>query len=141
MGDEERPKKERVTSRDIPRLLDMLACDDPLAQANTLTQLCPCRNVRYDKEIWVAIFRAAACSEDAVVRDRAHHAIGTLRERARTDPRSQDLVRWLVDRQIAPPTFVDAIPAWRPFGFTSVNGLSIPQYQPPARSRHMSQRR
>ena len=141
MGEEERPVKQRVRSRDIPRLLNTLACDDPKEQADTLTLLCPCRNVRYDKEVWAAIFRAFDCSEDHVVRDRAGHAIGTLRERARTDPRSQELVRRLVEQRIAPVDMVEAIPAWRPRPSLTVNGLEIPKYQLPAVSRHKRQRR
>src|SRR5438128_1761047 len=122
MGAEERPKKERVRSRDIPRLLDLLACDDPKEKADTLTLLCPCRNVRYEKEVWIAIFHAFQCGEGPAVRDRAGHAIGTLRERARTDPRSQELLRWLVDQRIAPPDMTEAIPAWRPRPSATVNG-------------------
>lgn len=141
MGIDQGPMEQRVKSRDIPRLLEMLACDDASAQAETLTLLCPCRNVRYDKEVWIAIFRASVCSEDPVVRDRAGHAIGTLRERARTDPRSQALVAWLVAEGIAPAEFAEAVPTWRPRPGAPVNGIPIPRYEPPARSRHKRQRR
>lgn len=141
MADEPRSKGERVTSRTIPRLLDMLACDDPKEQAETLTLLCPCRNVRYDKEVWVAIFHAAHCSTDHVVRDRAGHAIGTLRERARTDPRTQVLVGWLVAQGIAPDDMAESIPVWRTNRYEPVNGLEIPRYEPPSRSRKNRRRR
>ena len=135
MADEERAKKQKVTSRDIPRLLDMLACDDPGAQADTLTLLCPCRNVRYDKEVWVAIFRAAQCPDGPAVKDRAEHAIGTLRERARTDPRSQSLLGWLIEQGVAPSTMAESIPEWRPYLFIGPTGLVVPRYERPSRSR------
>jgi hypothetical protein len=141
MGAEERRKSERVTSKDIPRLLDSLECGDWTEQAETLTLLCPCRNVRYDKEVWVAIFRAAECSDLPGVKDRAGHAIGTLRERARTDPRSQALLAWLVERGVAPPAMRESIPAWRPFVAPEAGGLQIPPFPHPARSRHKRQRR
>jgi hypothetical protein len=141
MAAEERSKEQRVTSRDIPRLLDTLACDDPNARAETLTLLCPCRNVRYDKEVWLAIFQAAKCADSHVVRDRAGHAIGTLRERARTDPRSQALVSWLVDQGVAPSDMSEAIPAWRPYRAPELNGLIIPRYEPPSRSRKNRRKR
>jgi len=141
MADEPVAKKQKITSRDIPRLLETLACDDPKAQVETLTLLCPCRNVRYDKEVWLAIFRASHCTESHGVRDRAEHAIGTLRERARTDPRTQELVIWLVEQGAASDSLADAIPAWRPFVSPFVNGLTIPRYQHPSRSRKNRRRR
>ena len=141
MAAEKRTRAKRVRSRDIPKLLDTLACDDPTAQADTLTLLCPCRNVRYDKEVWVAIFRAAQSSENHIVRDKAGHAIGTLRERARTDPRSQALVNWLVEQELAPRDLVEAVPTWRPWLGFNINGLAIPRYEAPVHSRHKRQRR
>ena len=141
MSGEERPQEQKVTSRSIPRLLDMLACDDPKEQAETLTLLCPCRNVRYDKEVWLAIFRTASCTDDHVVRDKAGHAIGTLRDRARTDPRSQALVAWLVAQGIAPGDMAEAIPVWRVNRYETVNGLEIPKYEAPSRSRKNRRRR
>ena len=138
---EEHDTKRRVKSRDIPEMLDLLACGDPKAHADALTLLCPCRNVRYDKEVWTAIFRAEQCSEDRVVRDRAGHAIGTLRERARTDPRSQSLVAWLVQEGVAPAALAEVIPEWRPWPIVTANGIAIPRYEAPTRSRHKRQRR
>lgn len=140
MAADEGSGTQRVRSRHIPRLLEQLACDDPAAQADTLMLLCPCRNVRYDKEVWEAIFREAG-SSDRKVRDQAHHAIGTLRERARIDPRSQALVAWLVEQGIAPPDLAEAVPEWRPFPIVTVNGITIPRYEAPVRSRHKRQRR
>ena len=128
MGQEEPPKGQKIKSRDVPRLLEQLACGDANAQAETLTLLCPCRNVRYDKEVWTAIFQAAQCSTSRHVKDRAGHAIGTLKERARTDPRSQELVRWLVEEGIAPAEMEDVIPQWKPYLFGDLNGIPIPRY-------------
>lgn len=136
-----REPEKRVKSRDIPRLLDLLACDDAKAQTETLTLLCPCRNVRYDKEVWIAIFRAAECPTGPGVRDRAEHAIGTLRERARTDPRSQELIQWLVDRGTAPKETIESVPVWRPFLGGIVNGHTIPKYERPSRTRKNRARR
>jgi hypothetical protein len=141
MADDDGLNGRRVRSRDIPELLELLACGDPKAQAETLTLLCPCRNVRYDKEVWAAIFHASRCGVDGTVRDKAEHAIGTLRERARTDPRSQALVGWLVEQGVAPPLLEDAIPAWRPRPSADLNGIAIPPYERPARSPHKRQRR
>jgi len=141
VGDDKSTKGRKVKSRDIPGLLEALTCSDVGAQAETLTLLCPCRNVRYDKEVWAAIFHASVCSEDRVVRDRAEHAIGTLRERAQIDPRSQELVRWLIDQGLAPSSAADVIPVWKTGRKGFANGLIIPQYEAPARSRHRRQRR
>lgn len=56
---------------------------------------CPCRNRYYDKEIWRAILKARDTATDAKTRDRANHVIATLRERARFDTRSLELLLWL----------------------------------------------
>lgn len=105
----------RVTSRDVPRLLEALAGNDVEAQCDALRDLCPCRNRRYDREVWRAIFDAYASSEDASVRDQAIHAIETLRGRVRTDPRSQELVRWLAEQGVVDPLGLEtAIPLWNP---------------------------
>lgn len=134
---------EKVTSRDIPRLLALLTCGDAQAQQNTLRQLCPCRNVRYDKEVWLAIFRAHRETADLNVRDQAAHAIETLRERARTDPRSQELLRWLLAQEVDVSRFSleNAIPEWRPTGRAGLNGLYIPRYEAPSRTRKNRPRR
>jgi hypothetical protein len=141
MGQEELLKGQKVRSRDVPRLLELLACDDAAAQAETLTLLCPCRNVRYDKEVWTAIFLAAKCSDAPQVKDRAGHAIGTLKERARTDPRSQELVRWLINEGIAPAEMEEVIPQWKPLLFGTVNGIPIPRYVKPSRTAKNRARR
>ena len=125
--------REKVTSRDVPHLLETLACGDPEAQQETLRLLCPCRNVRYDREIWLAIFQAAEAGETGSVRDQAHHAIGTLYENARTDPRSQEVLRWLAENGVEIP--VNRIPEWRPGGRGGLNGLYIPRYEAPSRSK------
>lgn len=127
-------KKIKVTSRDIPRLLETLQCAGPLEQSATLTQLCPCRNVRYEQEIWRAIF-AAREAEAPIVRDRAQHAIETLRERAKIDPRTQELLRDLIAEGICPDSFEAAIPTYRPNPYENLNGLFIPRFEHPRRSK------
>ena len=130
----------RVTSRDVPTLLQELSCGDPNAQAETLHALCPCRNRRYDKEVWRAIFAAQAESDNAQVRDAATHAIETLRERARTDPRSQELLLWLVEQDVPTRVPLDLdVPAWIPN--LRGNGLYIPRYEPAPRSKANRRRR
>lgn len=101
-----------ITSRDIPRLLDALAGGDAEAQCDALRDLCPCRNRRYDREVWRAIFAAYEGSEVAAVRDQALHAIETLRGRVRTDPRSQELVCWLAEQGVA--DLAMTLPEWQP---------------------------
>ena len=125
---------EKITSRDIPRLLETLSCGDAKEQQHVLKQLCPCRNRRYDQDIWLAIFQAYTC-EDAGpgVRDQAGHAIGTLMERARTDPRTQELLRWLVSQGITQISLEKSVPTWIPN--LRGNGLYIPRYEPSPRSR------
>ena len=125
--------REKITSRDVPNLLEILACGDPDDKQETLRLLCPCRNVRYDREVWRAIFHAAEESETGAVRDQAHHAIGTLYENARTDPRSQELLRWLAENGVE--ILSSRIPEWRPGGRGGLNGLYIPRYEPPSRSK------
>src|SRR5437763_321391 len=51
-------RKRRLTSQDVPGVLEVLAGSDEDAQCEALTRLCPCRNRRYDREVWLAIPRA-----------------------------------------------------------------------------------
>jgi hypothetical protein len=130
------PRRDRkVTTRDVPDLLDALEGDDPDAKHEALRLLCPCRNRRYDREVWLAIFRAYECAETGSERDQALHAIGTLIERARTDPRSQELLRWLADQEVSSMPLEEAIPAWRPRGELALAGPLIPRWERPRRSR------
>ncbi|HZT41064.1 MAG TPA: hypothetical protein VFA07_02685 [Chthonomonadaceae bacterium] len=128
-------REDKVTSREVPDLLEILACDDLDAQKNALRLLCPCRNRRYDKEVWRAIFEVYQTTQGGGVRDQALHAIETLRQRARTDPRSQELLRWLVAQDIAMPGMEQAIPIWRPLGRIGPRGLTIPRWQHSPRSK------
>jgi hypothetical protein len=133
------PKKKqhrKITSRDIPHLLEKLTFGDVNAQCSTLRLLCPCRNVRYDEEVWLTIFRVYETSDRPGVRHDAVHAIGTLLERARTDPRSQDLLRRLVEKGIRSISLETSIPTWRPFNRNDkVNGLTIPRWERSHRSK------
>lgn len=108
-----RPKR-KVTAGDVPRLLEDLSCGTPAAQRDTLELLCPCRNRVYDREVWLAIFKAYEHGVNGAVRDQAGHAIGTLRERARNDPRSQELLAWLAQQNITSLPLENAIPTWQP---------------------------
>ena len=128
------PKPNRkLTYRDVPALLESLSCEDQQEQHDTLTLLCPCRNRLYDQGVWVAIFEAHERGETGAVRDQAGHAIGTLLERARTDPRSQDLLQRLTDLGIECPSVDNAIPTWRPN--LRGNGLYIPRFEQTTRSK------
>lgn len=129
-------REAKVRSRDIPHLLEILTYGDVSAQCSTLRLLCPCRNVRYDEEVWLAIFRAYESSDKTGVRHDALHVIGTLLERARTDPRSQDLLRRLVERGVRSLSLETSIPTWRPISRNDpVNGLTIPRWERSHRSK------
>ena len=75
MPEKTRRVARRITARDVPRLLETLnGCDDEAKDA-VLRDLCPCRNRRYDREVWAAIYDAY---EQGETRHQAAHAIGTL---------------------------------------------------------------
>ena len=63
--------KIKLTVQDVPRLLKALSCGDAKTQQATLTQLCPCRNKVYDREIWMEIFRTYDAA--GVAGRRFHH--------------------------------------------------------------------
>ncbi len=128
-----RRAKRKITTREIPKLLEIIACGDPKAQKEVLELLCPCRNPRYDIAVWRTIFRARKEDPSGEVRDQAGHAIGTLSERARTDPRSQDLIRRLEEEGLAEQGLIDAVPVWQPS--LRGNGLYIPRFEHSPRSR------
>ena len=133
---------ERVTSRDVPRLLEILESEDGEAQCGALRSLCPCRNRRYD-EVWLAILHVYAETDSAAVRDSASHAMETLRGRAKTDPRSQELLRWLGanEPELAAP-LGDAVPVWYDKSALSrtTRALVIPRWERSHRSRANKQR-
>ncbi len=125
----------KVTSQDVPRLLETLACADPHAQKDALQLLCPCRNRRYDQELWLAICRAYQEGDTGGVRDQAGHAIETLRQRARTDPRSQKLVLWLTEQGALSLPLDRIVPEWQPTGRAGLNSLYIPRFERSPRSK------
>lgn len=127
----ERPAK--VRSRDLPQLLETISCGDAKDQKAALELLCPCRNPRYDLDVWRTIFKAYAESQNPGVRDQAGHAIGTLRERAREDPRSQELIARLTAEGLDQHSLSEAVPVWQPN--LRGNGLYIPRFEPPPRSK------
>lgn len=128
---------ERITSRDIPAILDvLLCCDDPSVQQHALRLVCPCRNRTYDRELWRQVFSAyrdrELCGD---VRDQAGHAISTLYERARTDPRTQELLRWLDAEGVLDRPLDGIVPEWNATGRGGTNGLYIPRFERAPRSR------
>ncbi len=123
----------RITAKDVPRLLDELACGDAETKEHALGLVCPCRNRNYDRQLWLAIFQAYECGETGEVRDKAGHAIGTLLERARTDPRSQKLLRELAAEGVRSLPLDTAIPVWIPN--LRGNGLYIPRFERSPRSK------
>ena len=130
----------RITARDVPRLLETLnGCDDAAKDA-ALRDLCPCRNRRYDKEVWAAIYDAY---EQGETRHQAAHAIGTLQGRIRTDPRSQELARWLANEIPAAASLALEIPIWNPkplFAGSGAKPLSIPRFARTHRSKKNKQK-
>lgn len=125
----------RLRSTDIPSLIRLIEDGDEIEQADVLTLVCPCRNVRYDRELWLAIFRTAASTSSRLVHDRATHAIMTLKKRARFDPRSQELIAWLSSGGVVGADLQEAVPVWRPNPYANLNGLFIPRFERPSRSR------
>jgi hypothetical protein len=131
---EERP----VTSRDIPRLLAILnGCDDE-AKPEALRSLCPCRNRRYDEEVWRAVF-AALDSPDAAVRDDAQHVVAELRARVRTDPRTQELLGRLAAEVPAAAALTHNVPVWYEKA-PLPKGLVVPRFERGHRSSKNKQR-
>src|SRR5438045_6101121 len=98
----------------MPRIRETRAEGDGDARRDALRRLCPCRARRYDREVWLAIFRAYGEAEEDGIRDQAQHAIETLRQRVRADPRSQELVRWLAEQEGIEMELETAIPVWNP---------------------------
>lgn len=126
-------RRAKVRSRDLPELLETISCGDAKSQKAALELLCPCRNPRYDLDVWRTIFAAFAEATEPGVRDQAGHAIGTLRERAKDDPRSQELIARLKAEGLDSHSLSEAVPEWIPN--LRGNGLYIPRYEPAPRSR------
>jgi len=61
-------------------------------QLTVLRLLCPCRNVCRDLEVWRALLLISRTHHVRDVRDGAHHALGSLRERARVDSQAAELL-------------------------------------------------
>jgi hypothetical protein len=122
-------------------MLATLSCGDPKEQTETLKLLCPCRNRRYDREVWLAIFQAYESGVTGDVRDQALHAIETLRERAKADPRTQELVVWLLEQKVTQLPLDEVLPEWKPAGRAGMNGLYIPRYEPSPRSKRNRRKR
>ena len=127
--------RKRITPGDVPRLREILEGEDAAAQCDALMGLCPCRNRVYNREVWRAIFEVYETTESAEVRDKASHAIQTLRERIRTDPRSQDLVRSLAGESPSAAQLMDAVPVWNPRPPRGRGELVIPRFERSHRSK------
>src|SRR2546426_27701 len=63
------------------------------AQLEVLRLLCPCRNTIRDPEVWRFVIHLSRTHYRHEVRDGAHHAVKSLRERARIDTQTAALVR------------------------------------------------
>ncbi len=81
---------EALPGRD--EILVRLASHDRDVLLRILTQLCPCRNVCYDPEVWQRVVPIITSQWDFEVREAASHALGTLSGRARVDSRSGELL-------------------------------------------------
>ena len=123
----------KIHGKEIPQLLETIRCGDPKDQKDALTLLCPCRNPRYDIEIWRTIISAQTSADSIEARDQAGHAIGTLRERARTDPRSQELILRLKEEGVGGAELAAAVPTWQPI--LRGDGLYIPRFVAMPRSK------
>jgi hypothetical protein len=77
---------------DREQILERLASHDRDVLLRILTLLCPCRNACYDAGIWSKLPAIRRSQWDFDVREAASHAVGTLRERARVDGRSRELL-------------------------------------------------
>ena len=82
---------------DRDEILARLGSHDRDVVLRVLTLLCPCRNVCYEADIWSKLPAISQSQWDFAVREAASHAIGTLRERARVDGRSRELLGRLAD--------------------------------------------
>lgn len=132
------PRRERLLPGDLPRVVADLTGEDPDARQRALRVLCPCRNRVYDREIWREVFHAYEHGTGDNVRDQAQHAIETLLQRARIDPRSQELLRWLADQEVTSHPVAEAIPEWRP---RPEGSLPIPRWERTRRSKANRRRR
>jgi len=65
----------------------------PGAQLEVLRLLCPCRNTFRDADVWRAVKHLWWEHHVRDVREAAHHALISLRERARIDTRAASLLR------------------------------------------------
>lgn len=88
--DEALPGREDVLAR--------LASHDRDVVLRILTLLCPCRNQCYDLEVWEQTLPIWTSQWDHAVREAAHHALLTVRDRARVDTRSRELLDALASR-------------------------------------------
>ena len=61
-------------------------------QLAVLRLLCPCRNICRDVEVWQTVVRLSRTHHVREVRDGAHHAVKSLRERARIDTQAAELL-------------------------------------------------
>jgi hypothetical protein len=94
---------------DRDEILDRLGSHDRDVVLRILTLLCPCRNACYDVEIWARTLPIWTSGWDHAVREAAHHALGTVHERARVDVRSRQLLHELAART---PLGIHAYPDW-----------------------------
>ncbi|HEY3218623.1 MAG TPA: hypothetical protein VGK15_06015 [Candidatus Limnocylindria bacterium] len=82
---------------DRDEILARLGSHDRDVVLRILTLMCPCRNACYDVGIWSQLPPIWQSQWDFEVREAARHAVSTLRERARIDGRSRELLDRLAD--------------------------------------------
>lgn len=85
VDDEPLPSKDEILTR-----LSGRAGRD--LQLVVLRLLCPCRNICRDVEVWQRIVQLWRTHHVGEVREGAHHALNSLRERARIDSQAADLL-------------------------------------------------
>ena len=61
-------------------------------QLAVLRLLCPCRNICRDVDVWRTMVRISRTHHIMEVREGAHHALNSLRERARIDSQAAELL-------------------------------------------------
>lgn len=121
-------------------LIQALRSPDWDAQKAALEYLCPGRNRFYDRDLWLAILHVYGATGSHKVRDAARHAVATLRRRVRTDPRAQELARWLATQHALAAPLLDAIPTWHDHA-PHPGTMEIPRWERSPRSRANRTRR
>lgn len=130
----------RITPEELPRVLQTLRDGAARAQCDALRRLCPCRSRCYEPQVWLSILHMWANTHDEQVRHQAQHAIDTLQNRTRTDPRSQELVRKLAPFDPRARELSRRIPTYREPMTDAQSTLVVPNWERTPRSRRNRRR-